>query len=298
MENPSVKVMKPIKPCPKCPHRLSDLWMHEVAPEPEPTIPEAPEVEMPGKDTNNKELTSTVEAHNSIDEATNASLPPTYPVSTSEQSNPPDYSEEAHNSSEADEKLHGEAEPNGADDSPSSPAGIAHKKFCPVCELLPPQLREPHECYEVEKDGSTEHQEPQRNNRYSSSPKEWDHLYTCPSCFGEHPKLVQNDTKSATLSGSRQGESSKSTEDKEVLGERKQTTSNWPKIVFKVCPNCKERGAPDFEEHAESDDEEHEDWKEFVEEKKKMPPLHSLFPGEQEEDIEDDLEEGFDDVKK
>jgi hypothetical protein len=240
MDSSFVKVKKPTRPCPKCPHRLSDLWMHETSPEPEPSISEVSKEETSEDMVNEEGVVNTAEAHDPINEAT-ASLPPAYPVTISSQTNPPDYSETAHKSDEAKENLHTEDEPKKVDDSSSSSADVTNNKLYRTCHLLPPHLRGEHECDEVEKDDSTEHQGKEESVR-SSSPGGWDHLYTCPACLGEHPKPVQSDTTNATLSGSGQGESSKSAEDKEVLGGRKQTTSDWPKIAFRSVPVAKNVG--------------------------------------------------------
>jgi hypothetical protein len=200
--------------------------MHETSSETELPAVEVPKEETPEEDTAIKEEGRTVKTHDSIDETTNSSLPPAYPVTTSGHSNLPEYSEAAHHCDEEEENLNTEDEPKKADD-------------------------------------------------LSSNPAERDHVYTCPACLGEYPKLLTSDAASTTLYTLEQGESLKMAEDK-VLGGGKKTL-DCSAIEFKACRSCKADGAPDFmlhvktdvEESGESDVEKHEFWNEFVGEKKK-----------------------------
>jgi hypothetical protein len=131
MENSPVTPKKPLRPCPRCPHRLSDLWTHESPPEsPAATqpLPAVPETEESNKDEAEEgSSSSTAVDEQVVDEHT--SLPPDYPDTSSETSQPPEYySEEQHQADIAryyeipseDDDFHGSSDEEDDEDYKSA----------------------------------------------------------------------------------------------------------------------------------------------------------------------------------
>ena len=80
---------KPMRPCPRCPHRLSDLWAHETTPEPEQPTSEALETGPLNKDDGNGDESSSTTVGDQVDQKLTSRLPPDYPDTASEQSHSP-----------------------------------------------------------------------------------------------------------------------------------------------------------------------------------------------------------------
>jgi hypothetical protein len=87
---------KLMRPCPRCPHQLSDLWSHESPPESPSNsaqpISEIPEAETSKHDGDNEDISSSTLIEDQVDEDHVSSIPPDYPDTASEHSRSPEYS--------------------------------------------------------------------------------------------------------------------------------------------------------------------------------------------------------------
>src|SRR5450756_1140295 len=90
----AVEAKKPMRPCPRCPHRLSDLWTHETTPEPEQPTSKAPVTEATNNNDDNGNESSSTAVEDQVDEEPISRLPPDYPDTASEKSHPPEYSDD------------------------------------------------------------------------------------------------------------------------------------------------------------------------------------------------------------
>jgi hypothetical protein len=94
-----VKTKTPVRHCPRCPHRLSDLWTHESPPE-SPESAQAtsgiPEMDTPHKYDDDEEDSNSTLVEDQVDEEHTLHLPPDYPGTASEQSHLPAYSGDEH----------------------------------------------------------------------------------------------------------------------------------------------------------------------------------------------------------
>ena len=85
-DTPQAQTKQSPTPCPRCPHRLSDLHTHESQPS-SPTS-EEPQKEVSNNDSDNPSCTA---VDSQADEDFASRPPPEYPETTAEQSHPPEY---------------------------------------------------------------------------------------------------------------------------------------------------------------------------------------------------------------
>ena len=100
MGNSPVTPKKPLRPCPRCPHRLSDLWTHESPPD-TPTATRSllavPEKEESNENEDEGGDSSSTAVEDQVGREHTSCLPPDYSDTSSEKSQPPEYiSEEQH----------------------------------------------------------------------------------------------------------------------------------------------------------------------------------------------------------
>ncbi len=132
MDNSPVTPKKPLRPCPRCPHRLSDLWTHESPPEsPSATqpLPAVPEKEESKKDEDEEGNSSSTAVEDQVGGEHASCLPPDYSDTSSEKSQPPQYiSEEQQQADIAryyelrsdDDDLHGSSDEEDDEDYKSA----------------------------------------------------------------------------------------------------------------------------------------------------------------------------------
>ncbi|PMD33680.1 hypothetical protein L207DRAFT_605448 [Hyaloscypha variabilis F] len=105
----------PLRPCPKCPHRLSDLWTHEEPAEATQSA-EAPKGETSTKDGDSETGSSSTAVEDCVHNEEGSRLPPEYPDTASERSNPPEYSGDENSTEEEYHVLRSEDEHESSDE--------------------------------------------------------------------------------------------------------------------------------------------------------------------------------------
>jgi hypothetical protein len=272
MEKSSDKIKNPMRPCPRCPHRLSDLWTHKPIPEPELSTSEVPKAEPPSKYVDDEEEeASTTASHPFIKQQPTPSLPQAYLVIASEQRNPREYSQATYKFSEVAEDIVSHDKHKNGGSWWNSPQGKAHKKNCPVCRTLSENSESGCRCNEVEED--PKHDSPKSRGTQLRSSARFADVIFCPNCLRATPKPHKGDS-----TNEQQGESSKSNGDNEVVG-GKNTCLDDGELEFKMCSRCedgKRRATWDNYQdplatliqdlQKEQVDAEHEAWKGFVQE--------------------------------
>jgi hypothetical protein len=100
MDKSPVTPKKPLKPCPRCPHRLSDLWTHEYPPEPPAAtqpLPAVSKTEESNQDGEGEGDSSSTAVEDQVGGEHTSCLPPDYSDTSCETSKPPEYyTEEQH----------------------------------------------------------------------------------------------------------------------------------------------------------------------------------------------------------
>ncbi|PMD12581.1 hypothetical protein NA56DRAFT_740423 [Hyaloscypha hepaticicola] len=128
MDNSPVTPKKPWSKCPRCPHRLSDLWTHEFPPD-TPTatqpLPAVPEKEESNNNEDDGGDSSSTAVEDQVGGKHTSCPPPDYSDTSSEKSQPPEYiSEEQHQADIAryyelrsdDDDLHGSSDEEDDED--------------------------------------------------------------------------------------------------------------------------------------------------------------------------------------
>ncbi|KAE9367022.1 hypothetical protein N431DRAFT_316893, partial [Stipitochalara longipes BDJ] len=157
---------KPLRPCPKCPHRLSDLWTHENPAEATRSS-EVSKEEISANDNNSEGGSSSTAVEDYVHDEDTSRFPPDYLDTSSERSNPPEYTSNKNDSEEEYHELQSDDEPESNDehetdehyksakedqsdeehllDEHLAEAGFegAQVKKCEFCEMLPTSAKCP-----------------------------------------------------------------------------------------------------------------------------------------------------------